>query len=655
MIPKLVPVMDDELFYSYIIRLTKENGFDTPQNFIGRLLCGMTSSTDISRIKIDIEGRRMYPPVLHDLEFLNTVPFILSTSLYPFQSIFLTKNRQANAVNILFNRNEVTKRNYQPLVSELFFCEECKNHDIKNYGFTYLRRAHQLPGVTMCHIHNTPLRRVADNSIVTEHPSDAIQYAKFSAQLLWSGIQADIDQLRDAVQAKLSTMATNELPFNTNIPKQFYFSTRYRTVPDMTRILMHLFGNADNLAASLTPDHGLTARFIDAIGDEYTVYKPFGHSLIEMRHNACGTKFFTTPFGFLAGRRCPSCTQETIKQTLPFTEQVAALVGDEYTVLDEYKSINSPINIRHNACGNTQTYSPKHFLDGSRCKHCTKIISVYKFPKMVQYITNGQYTATRHNGNLFEITEAGGPTIEITARRFLQEAFRPTPSDILPVPIKNIKKDWAEQLWKEKEQPSRISKKDLYARICSLYAKNALIFMESLREQFPNNSPKMLKSGVHSLIQKKMLFRVDKGIYILSDRDVPVDKIIKAKYLVYNGTRIGIPDSKTLAYEMGLSTEKPDTIYIMSNKEATKHGRKIKIKGVPVHLRGSEIVINEENYKYIMVLQAIRYCWHYSTEHDCHIPEFIKKNRLSLDIFLSILPHYSETVIRQFQRYWRKL
>lgn len=179
--------------------------------------------------------------------------------------------------------------------------------------------------------------------------------------------------------------------------------------------------------------------------------------------------------------------------------------------------------------------------------------------------------------------------------------------------------------------------------------------MEDLQKHFPDNYYKSLKKCVASLITDKKLFRVEDGIYTLSSRTISPEDLLREKYLIRNGVRIGIHDSKTLAYEMNLSTERPDTIYIMTNKESRTHGRKRTINGFSVHIRGNNILINDDNYKYIMVLEAIKYCWHYNSRHIDRIPQFIKDNRLSLQMFMSLLPSYTKNVQKQFNSIWRNV
>lgn len=466
--------------------------------------------------------------------------------------------------------------------------------EIKNKGFWYLHRIHQLPGVTVCHKHVVPLLDFKTDvpSVPTE---DAKKYAKFASDFLFAGLQTNIDEIQ-----KVTLKRTHDIPDSL---KDGFYSSNYNKIPDVIRLLMRIFGSVENLKSCLTP---------------------------------CEINM--------------SAPAPQKRKDLSFEQQVSDLVGAEYTVIGEYKGQNQPIEIRHEQCRCVQTYLPKHFLNGARCSRCTKIVSVNVFPDVVNYMTSGQYKVVRAiSHNLYEIAEESGITIEITAPRFFQELLRPTLSDILPVPVKQLRTDW--DIWKA-ERPKRISTKDLYDRICSIYKTEDVIFMEDLRTYFPDDFQKALKSGVKTLISNGKLFRVETGIYTLSPRKFTPEELITQKYILRNGKRIGIYDSKSLAYELGMTKEKPDKLYIMTNKEAMTHGRNRIINELPVHIRGNELLITEENYKYIMVLEAVKYNFHFDAGYNYRIPEFIREHNLEMKGFLSLLPFYSENVKRIFLHLW---
>jgi mRNA-degrading endonuclease HigB of HigAB toxin-antitoxin module/very-short-patch-repair endonuclease len=111
------------------------------------------------------------------------------------------------------------------------------------------------------------------------------------------------------------------------------------------------------------------------VGDEYKVIGSYGKSTfdkISMRHNICGKEYLISPHDFKSTNcRCPFCSKNNPKSTERFKLEVKNLVGNEYTVLGEYKRTNSKILIKHEICGEEYEVKPSHFIsDGTRCPRC---------------------------------------------------------------------------------------------------------------------------------------------------------------------------------------------------------------------------------------------------------------------------------------------
>ncbi len=83
-------------------------------------------------------------------------------------------------------------------------------------------------------------------------------------------------------------------------------------------------------------------RVQDVVGDEYSVlgeYVDYNHTKIMMRHNICGYEYDILPGVFLKGIRCAKCGGTLKYTTETYTKEVKELVGNEYSVLGEYKAI----------------------------------------------------------------------------------------------------------------------------------------------------------------------------------------------------------------------------------------------------------------------------------------------------------------------------
>ena len=115
------------------------------------------------------------------------------------------------------------------------------------------------------------------------------------------------------------------------------------------------------------------------VGNEYTVlgkYVDAKHK-IKFRHNVCGYEYEIIPSAFTSkGNRCPKCAQKlkgrTIKDPSTFLNEVNRQVGDEYSILSEYKGSKEKVKVRHNICGNVWEVFPQLFLAGTRCPLCAK-------------------------------------------------------------------------------------------------------------------------------------------------------------------------------------------------------------------------------------------------------------------------------------------
>ena len=87
------------------------------------------------------------------------------------------------------------------------------------------------------------------------------------------------------------------------------------------------------------------------------------------------------------------------KTTEQFTAEVKNLTGDEYTVLGEYFSSRTKIQIKHNICGNIYEIFPYSFLQGKRCPACfgTKKRTVEQFIEEAKKIHGNKYDYSKVN------------------------------------------------------------------------------------------------------------------------------------------------------------------------------------------------------------------------------------------------------------------
>lgn len=106
----------------------------------------------------------------------------------------------------------------------------------------------------------------------------------------------------------------------------------------------------------------------DLIQDFYSLRLP-----VTLRCKKCGKEQNRTVKELLKDDRCLCCERKIIvkKTNEQFIKEVEDFCGDEYTFIEEYDGINTPILVRHNTCGKIIRVKPSQFLAGKNtCPFC---------------------------------------------------------------------------------------------------------------------------------------------------------------------------------------------------------------------------------------------------------------------------------------------
>ena len=119
-------------------------------------------------------------------------------------------------------------------------------------------------------------------------------------------------------------------------------------------------------------DEQFKQEVYNLVGDSYTVLDKYvnNYTKLKVKHNKCGNVYEVMPNSFLEGHGCPYCAGLAKKTDKKFKQEVYNLVGDSYTVLDNYVNANTKLKIKHNKCGNVYEVRPYNFLNGRRCPYC---------------------------------------------------------------------------------------------------------------------------------------------------------------------------------------------------------------------------------------------------------------------------------------------
>lgn len=111
----------------------------------------------------------------------------------------------------------------------------------------------------------------------------------------------------------------------------------------------------------------------ELVGDEYTLMDEYINcqTKVTMLHNKCGNEYKVKPNDFQQGHRCPFCKNNNKRKTnKEFIQRVKDQVGNEYTFLEEYINSRTKLKVKHNSCSKVYSVKPADFLQGCRCPYC---------------------------------------------------------------------------------------------------------------------------------------------------------------------------------------------------------------------------------------------------------------------------------------------
>lgn len=340
---------------------------------------------------------------------------------------------------------------------------------------------------------------------------------------------------------------------------------------------------------------------------------------------------------FLLNPYCRAC-HPAVRTDRSYREEVRDLVGNEYTVTGKYKDKDTRVEIRHNACGKTQMYFPRHFLNGQRCKYCTRAMSMSQFKRFVYDVSLGKYQVTgQKSRNLVTITNTETGEEQHLHRRFVvQEFLRPTPSSTLPLDKKGAYK-------KTKSSYDRLAE-----YIESHYSNTELIFAGDIRKavgkkKFSNYKERLFREGV--------LYEPSPCIYCRSPRILTSEQVMEETFICRNGRRIGFVCGESLAYELGIIAEKPKIMRITSNLGNAKF-RIRKAGGMEAYVKRSDYLVTDSSYRIIQVLDVIHYAHHYGWRPKSTqiLKQFVRDHHLDEKDFQPYLRTEKDYVKREIQR-----
>ena len=187
------------------------------------------------------------------------------------------------------------------------------------------------------------------------------------------------------------------------------------------------------------------------------------------------------------------------------------------------------------------------------------------------------------------------------------------------------------------------------------YGYNEPIFINNIKiDGIKENA---LRQNFNRLLKKGFLKRFDTGVYylpkpsgVLKNAYLDSNKVVQKKYISDDTNIFGYITGLSFANQLGLTTQNPAIIEIVTNKETSK-GRKIDIGNKKIIIKKAKQTITNDNYR---ILQFLDLMSNYEKWAECNdstvkniLLKFLRKEKLKRDFLYKYIGNYPGIVAKR--------
>ena len=420
------PIENDELMSSYFRRMATANGFTDPILFMQAYIWpnSMMNRNQNRTIRDDgfntlVNFNRCFG------DDASAIRFFIETSLFPGIRPVISN---ADAIILYVFRDNTDDIEIIPkrFVQDVKYCPVCVQNDMESKGFTWFRRSHNMPGVSVCYKHRCHLH-VAKNgqkTNTTQATASDIdsEYAEFAHSMLEAAIDCNNKQTIEAIKNRITDLGyniptggyTNYYMFlcNSGLKDFMSVNTEYilkarkknivnsETCETMLKLLFVLFKTPDNFKQYITYNKTFAYKGYDIL--------EYNDGLFGLHHR-CGEQFVVTQELFDKGWKCPCC------KNIDKNENIAVHIAEACRYQYEIVNISGTMTtLRHKKCGQQHDFSiAKFVLGNTRCAcerrkeidDAKKDIEAIKGFKLIEFKGVNQHIKIKHQAckNIFDV------------------------------------------------------------------------------------------------------------------------------------------------------------------------------------------------------------------------------------------------------------
>ena len=359
-VPRIKP---DELLYSYIMRLAAANECDTLGMFTATFLWPERArhGNFYREIPYDINNDLLKLLEAID-ENIDPVAFYQKTSIFPGLAPFSSKVVSSHRIGNMCSENKFKQwdATAYPMISEIRICPYCKQEEGTAW---YYHRAHQMPGVCVCHKHGLKLLRyngIKGNEFcddtelfleVNGNMSDAVAYARFCKELLDAELDFSLEDTQKVLMPELALVG---------------FKSSYTDTEMAIRVALKKYGTCQKFAETVASSVDNFYNTIE-IDNQLTATTSIRENLLGIKCKKCKIEFLTTAYRLAIGWGCPSCDKE-LTADQAFDRMFKAMGKGDYERISPFNGIQNSIKIKHIKCGKQFSVKARAFIEsGERC------------------------------------------------------------------------------------------------------------------------------------------------------------------------------------------------------------------------------------------------------------------------------------------------
>jgi len=275
---------------------------------------------------------------------ISILDLYLKTSIFEGMVPYMSRELASHHIGLLSKREDFSGilPPVNHMVQKLKICPECAKGEQNQIGSYYFHRAHQLPGVTVCHKPGNTLleycgkrgKELKEQEAFKPLPSyhDSLEYAKFCFDFLNAEIQISKDVIMQLIKDKMrelnyTSSTADKMIYDMgtyaelaeedieHFIKITLFSGTYVNIQTSMLILMFLFKTVEELKKYLTIESAKD-DFYKISNRKFEIISDWREDIIELVCVECGCQFLSIPNRILSGWGCPDCDRKLTEKEL---------------------------------------------------------------------------------------------------------------------------------------------------------------------------------------------------------------------------------------------------------------------------------------------------------------------------------------------------